>query len=194
VNIAVINYNAGNVRSVLFALERLGIQGNLTEDLEEIRAADGVLFPGVGEAGSAMSYLKEKKLDQAIKELKQPVLGICLGLQLLCRHSEESDTQSLGVYDHEVVKFRSKNLKVPQIGWNIVHHKKSPLFEGIGEEYFYFVHSYYADLGPQTLSKTDYGVEFSSAMQKDNFYAVQFHPEKSGDPGHRLLSNFLKLL
>ncbi|GAA0540941.1 imidazole glycerol phosphate synthase subunit HisH [Chitinophaga japonensis] len=194
---AIIKYNAGNIRSVLFALERLGVSGTVTDDPEEIRSADKVIFPGVGEASTAMQYLRQKGLDKLIVSLQQPVLGICLGLQLLCRHSEENDTTCLGVFDVEVKRFQSpvpNLLKIPQIGWNNIAGLHSTLFEHVPENsYMYFVHSYYAALSPDTVAITNYVINYSAALQKDNFYAVQFHPEKSADAGARLLESFLKL-
>jgi glutamine amidotransferase len=194
-NIVVIDYNAGNVRSVLFALERLGIHGHLTNDHDEIRAADKVIFPGVGEANTTMQYLKAQGLDEVIRSLKQPVLGICLGMQLLCQHSEENDTQCLGIIPQEVVRFRPSNgEKVPHMGWNQVYDLENGIFDSEMEQsFFYFVHSYYVEKGPYTIATTDYVLPFSAALHKDNFYATQFHPEKSGDVGERLLQHFLNL-
>ncbi len=191
--LAIIKYNAGNIRSVTFALERIGIQAIVTDDTAEIRTADKVIFPGVGEASSAMNYLRERNLDEVITSLKQPVLGICLGMQLMCRHSEEGGTKCLGIFDQQVKKFES-NLKVPQIGWNKISDLKSPLFMGVNTgDYMYFVHSYYVELGAHTIATTDYDILYSSALQKDNFYAVQFHPEKSSSAGQQLLENFIKI-
>jgi glutamine amidotransferase len=190
--VVIIKYNAGNIRSVLFALERLGVEAVVTDNPDEIRAADRVIFPGVGEASSAMKYLKEKKLDTLICSLTQPVLGICLGMQLMCSHSEENDTNCLGIFDQKVRLFPNAGLKVPQIGWNNILELKSKLFEGITENaYMYFVHSYYVENCAEAIAKTDYVVEYSCAIQKNNFYAVQFHPEKSGDAGQKILENFL---
>jgi imidazole glycerol-phosphate synthase subunit HisH len=189
----IIKYNAGNVQSVLFALERIGVKGILSDDPQEISSADKVIFPGVGEASSAMAFLKEKKLDGVIKDLKQPTLGICLGMQLLCRHSEEGNTDCLGIFDLPVKKFRG-GLKVPQIGWNTISGLKGKLFEGLKEnEYMYFVHGYYAEKGANAIATTDYILEYSSALQKGNFYGVQFHPEKSSIAGETLLKNFIDL-
>jgi imidazole glycerol-phosphate synthase subunit HisH len=191
--LAIVKYNAGNIRSVTFALERLGVQAIVTDNEEAIRTADKVIFPGVGEASSAMSYLKERALDKVIVSLTQPVLGICLGMQLMCAHSEEGNTTCLGIFDQQVKKFKDK-LKVPQIGWNKINALKSPLFNGIKEnEYMYFVHSYYAELGEYTIAKTEYDLVYSSALHKNNFYAAQFHPEKSSTAGQKLLENFIKL-
>jgi glutamine amidotransferase len=190
--VAVIKYNAGNIRSVLFALERVGIKGEVTDDPQLLRSADKVIFPGVGEASSAMKYLRERKMDDLIVSLKQPVLGICLGMQLMCKYSEEGDTDCLGLFDKTVKRFNGN--KVPQVGWNNICSLHSPLFHGLSENAFmYFVHSYYVEKGTNTIAVTDYEGEFSSAIQKDNFYAVQFHPEKSGKEGEALLRNFLAL-
>ncbi|GAA3940562.1 imidazole glycerol phosphate synthase subunit HisH [Chitinophaga oryziterrae] len=193
----IIKYNAGNIRSVLFALERLGVEGVVTDDPEEIRAADKVIFPGVGEASSAMRYLKERKLDQLITSLEQPVLGICLGMQLMCKYSEENDTPCMGIFDVDVKKFTSpvdNLLKIPQIGWNNITGLYSTMFEHVPENsYMYFVHSYYAALGADTVATANYVINYSAALQKDNFYAVQFHPEKSATEGAKILENFLKL-
>ncbi len=192
-NVAIIKYNAGNTRSVYFALERLGIDSLITDDPEAIRKADKVILPGVGEAGSAMGYLKEKGLDKLIKDLDQPVLGICLGMQLLCRYSEEGNTHCLNIFDQDVQKF-NESKKVPQIGWNTLNQMKGSLFNGIPENAFmYFVHSYYVGPGADTISETDYIIPFSSAIEKNNFFAVQFHPEKSGKYGEQILKNFLRL-
>jgi imidazole glycerol-phosphate synthase subunit HisH len=193
----IIKYNAGNIRSVLFALERLGVEGVVTDDPEEIRGADKVIFPGVGEASTAMRYLKERKLDQLITGLKQPVLGICLGMQLMCKYSEENDTPCMGIFDVDVKRFTSpvdNLLKIPQIGWNNITGLYSTMFEHVPENsYMYFVHSYYAALGADTVATTNYVINYSAALQKDNFYAVQFHPEKSATEGQKILENFLKL-
>ncbi|TXJ23664.1 MAG: imidazole glycerol phosphate synthase subunit HisH [Chitinophagaceae bacterium] len=192
-NTAIVKYNAGNIQSVLFAMERIGAPAMVTDDPELIRKADKVIFPGVGEASSAMKYLRERNLDEVLRSLKQPVLGICLGMQLMCRHSEEGDTACLGLFDTTVRKF-NQGLKTPQIGWNQAASVKGKLFEGLtGSPYFYFVHSYYAGLCDETVAVTEYGINFSSALQKDNFYGVQFHPEKSAEAGQRLLQNFLNL-
>lgn len=193
-NVVLIKYNAGNIQSVLYALERIGVTATVTDDLEQIRSADKVLFPGVGEAFSAMQSLKEKNLDKVIKELKQPVLGICVGLQLMCKHSEERDTQGLGIFDTEVKKFPSIGFKVPQIGWNDIYNLQTDLFMGVQDNsYVYFVHSYYAELSEWTVATADYVVEYSAALQKDNFYGVQFHTEKSAETGEKILRNFIAL-
>ena len=191
--IVIINYGAGNIQSIMFAIERLGFKAVLSNDPEEIKAADKVIFPGVGEASSAMKMLVESGLDNLIPTLKKPVLGICLGMQLMCKSSEEGNTKGLGIFDVEVVKFSNK-VKVPQMGWNQIYNLKSPLFAGINEnEYMYLVHSFYAPLCSETIATTNYEVEYASALQKDNFYGTQFHPEKSGDVGEQILANFLKL-
>jgi len=194
-NIAIIKYNAGNIRSVLYALERVGVTAVVTENHEDIRTADKVIFPGVGEASSAMKYLKEKKLDLLIPELKQPVLGICLGMQLMCSFSEENDTKCLGIFPQKILKFPAEDgFKIPQIGWNNIYNLSSPLFEGIKEnEYVYFVHSYYAEKSEFSIATTNYIQEYSSALHKNNFYATQFHPEKSGIAGQKMILNFLNL-
>lgn len=193
----IIKYNAGNIRSVLFALDRIGVEGIVTDNPEEIRAADRVIFPGVGEASSAMSYLKERNLDKLITDLKQPTLGICLGMQLMCKHSEENNTDCLGIFDVDVKRFQSpvdNLLKIPQIGWNNITGLYSSIFEHVPENsYMYFVHSYYVALSAETVATTNYVINYSSALQKDNFYAVQFHPEKSADAGQQILENFLKI-
>jgi glutamine amidotransferase len=192
--VAIIKYNAGNITSVQFAFKRIGIDTIITNDVNEIRSSDKIIFPGVGEASSAMTYLKENKLDAVIKELKQPVLGICLGMQLMCAHSEEGDTECLGIFTQGVRKFDSNEYKVPQIGWNNIYDLKTPLFSSITNNgYVYFVHGYYAELGENTIAKTDYILPYSSALQKNNFYGVQFHPEKSGDIGEQILKNFIEL-
>jgi len=190
--VVIIKYNAGNIRSVLFALERIGITATVTDNYDEICSADRVIFPGVGEASSAMKYLKEKGLDELICSLKQPVLGICLGMQLMCSHSEENDTPCLGIFEQKVRKFPETTLKVPQIGWNNITDLKSPLFKDIPENsYMYFVHSYYVENCDDAIAKTDYIQEYSSAVHKNNFFAVQFHPEKSGEVGQKILENFI---
>ncbi|MCS6824726.1 MAG: imidazole glycerol phosphate synthase subunit HisH [Cytophagaceae bacterium] len=191
--VVIIKYNAGNVQSVIYALNRLGIEPLLTDIPEEIQRADKVIFPGVGEAGTAMQYLAERKLDKLIRELTQPFLGICLGLQLMCEHSEEGNTTCLGVFPLKVKKFPDQN-KVPQIGWNTLYDLRSPIFKNVAEySHVYFVHSYYAECMDEfTISKTTYSLEYSSSIKKNNFYAVQFHPEKSSDVGSRIIENFLK--
>lgn len=197
-SIAIIQYNAGNVQSVLYALQRLGIDAVVTADPEQIRSADKVIFPGVGAAGTAMDYLKKNKLDKLIASLKQPVLGICLGMQLMCTHSEEDDTTCLGIFQVNVKKFvkpqNDHSLKIPQMGWNTIYQLSSSLFEKVPENsYVYYVHSYCAALSPQTIATTDYTTPYSAAIHKDNFYGVQFHAEKSAEAGARIIANFLKL-
>jgi glutamine amidotransferase len=197
--IAIIKYNAGNIRSVFFALSRLGVEPVVTGDPELIRKADKVIFPGVGEASTTMNSLRESGLDQCIKELRQPVLGICLGLQLMCSTSEEGNAIGLGIFPEQVKKFPLRKadgnlLKVPHIGWNTIDHLKGPLFKGLPDPAFvYFVHSYYAVASENIAAQTSYGVDFASAMQKDNFFATQFHPEKSGRIGELILQNFIAL-
>ena len=191
--IAILKYNAGNVTSVENAIKKLGYEVIITDDFEILKSADKVIFPGVGEASSAMKYLKEKGLGEVIKELKQPVLGICLGMQLMCNSSEEGETQGLGIFDTKVLKFPAEGI-VPQMGWNNFTSVKSELFQGIEiEDNCYFVHSYYAEICAETIAINDYILPFSAALQRDNFYATQFHPEKSGDIGQRILKNFLEL-
>ncbi len=192
--VAIVKYNAGNVESVKNALNRLNIEPILTDAAEELRAADRVIFPGVGEASSAMGYLRNLGLDSVIKSLKQPVLGVCLGMQLLCESSEENETDCLGILPYHVKKFESNELKIPQMGWNNIFNLQSPLFDGIAENAFvYFVHSFYVESGAETVATADYGLNFSAAVQHKNFYAVQFHTEKSGAVGEQILGNFLKL-
>lgn len=191
--IVIINYGAGNIQSIKFALKRLGVEAILSDNESEIRKADKVIFPGVGEASSAMAKLKASGLDKVIPTLKQPVLGICLGMQLLCNSSEEGNTKGLGIFDIDVIRF-SKDVKVPQIGWNQISSLKTNLFKGITEnEFMYLVHSYYAPLCEEAISTSQYGIKYSSALQKDNFYGVQFHPEKSSAAGEQILKNFLEL-
>jgi glutamine amidotransferase len=191
--IAIINYGAGNIQSILFAIERLGYTAVLTNHPDEIQQADKVIFPGVGEASYAMQKLIESGLDSLIPNLKQPVLGICLGMQLMCHHSEEGNTDGLGIFDANVIRF-SNNVKVPQMGWNQIFNLKSPLFQGINDnEYMYLVHSYYVPNCKEAIATTNYDLEYASALQKNNFYGTQFHPEKSGDLGEQILGNFLKL-
>ena len=195
-NIAIVKYNAGNIYSVVNALKRLGIEPLLTDDAELLAKADKVLFPGQGEASGAMSYLKERRLDEVIKNLKQPVLGICVGQQLLCKHSEEGNTDCIGIFDAEVKRFcptRHED-KVPAMGWNALYNTKSSLFKGFADnEFVYFVHSYYVPLCDATIATADYILPYSAALCKDNFYSTQFHPEKSGSVGERILKNFLEI-
>ena len=189
----IINYGAGNIKSIQFAFKRLGVDAILSNNIDEIRAADKVIFPGVGEASTAMKMLQESRLDKVIPTLKQPVLGICLGMQLMCNSSEEGDTKGLGIFNVKVKKF-SKAVKVPQMGWNVIYDLKSDLFTGIKEkEFMYLVHSFYAENCKEVIATTDYEIEYASALQKDNFYGVQFHPEKSGVEGAKILQNFLNL-
>lgn len=191
--IIIINYGAGNIKSIQFAFKRLGFDAILSNNIDEIKNADKIIFPGVGEASSAMQKLKESGLDTLIPTLKQPVLGICLGMQLLCTSTEENNTNGLGIFNTKVKRF-SNEVKVPQIGWNSVSNLKSDLFKNIKEEEFmYLVHSYYAESCDEQIATTNYGVNYASALQKDNFYGVQFHPEKSSKAGEQLLKNFLKL-
>ena len=195
-SITIVQYNAGNIQSVLYALERLGVAATVTDDPAMIQAADKVIFPGVGEASTAMAYLKERNLDQLIVSLKQPVLGICLGMQLMCGHSAENDTTCLGIFEEQVLAFKATEvgIKVPQIGWNNIANLKNELFNGIPENSFaYFVHGFYAGLGDNTIATTDYIQPYSSALQKNNFYGVQFHPEKSAAVGEQIIQNFLSL-
>lgn len=199
-NLSIIDYKSGNVRSVLFALERIGISAVVSNDPEVIRSSDKIIFPGVGEAGSAMRYLRGRRLDEVILSLKQPVLGICLGMQLLCRHSEEGDTTCLGIFDTSVKSFSSsanvknQGLKVPHIGWNTIYGLETDLYRSVSEQApVYFVHSYYAGYCDHTIAKAHYGIEYSASLKRDNFYATQFHPEKSGDVGQSILENFIKL-
>jgi glutamine amidotransferase len=206
--LAIIKYNAGNIQSVLNALERLGVNAEVTDNAEKIRTADKVIFPGVGEASSAMRSLKENDLDKIIKELKQPVLGICVGMQLLCEHSEENDTECLGIVPVKVKRFPTSpfypavsgreghraSLKVPQVGWNTIFDLQSPLFKNIPDKsYIYNVHSYYAEDSQYTIAKCEYGLEYAAAIKKDNFYGVQFHTEKSAEVGDKIIKNFLEL-
>ena len=193
-NIAIIKYNAGNIQSVLYALERIGVEAVVTDDPVQIQKADKVIFPGVGEASSAMQYLRERKLDEVIKNLKQPVLGICLGMQLMCKHSEENDTDCMNIFDVTVKRFSTNDpsVKIPQMGWNNIYDLKTNLFRDVPENSFiYLVHSYYAGLCDETIATCNYVQPYSAALQKDNFYGVQFHPEKSADAGERILKNFL---
>lgn len=191
--VVIINYGAGNIQSIKFAIKRLGYEAILSDNPEEIKAADKVIFPGVGEASSAMEKLKTTGLDTLIPTLKQPVLGICLGMQLMCKYCEEGNTQGLGIFDVDVVKF-NKNVKVPQIGWNQIQNLKSEIFKGIKDkEYMYLVHSYYVPLNNEAIATTEYGIKYASALQEKNFYGVQFHPEKSSLAGEQILKNFLEL-
>ena len=191
--LVIIDYGAGNIKSIQFAFKRLGVDAILSSNIEEIKGADKIIFPGVGEASSAMKMLKESGLDIIIPTLKQPVLGICLGMQLMCNQTEEGNTQGLGIFDVTVKKF-SKDVKVPQMGWNTITNLQSDLFEGLTDkDYMYLVHSYYAENSSESIAKTTYDVEYASALQKDNFYGVQFHPEKSGKSGERILQNFLNM-
>lgn len=194
--VAIIKYNAGNICSVDYALKRLGVDAVITADQDVLRAADKVIFPGVGEAGTTMNFLRASGMDQLIKDLRQPVLGICLGMQLMCRHSEEGNADCLGIFNTEVKRFNSEKHedKVPHMGWNTLMQTNSRLFKGFTqEEYVYFVHSYYVPVNDCTAAVTDYILPFSAALHKDNYYATQFHPEKSGGVGERILMNFLTL-
>lgn len=211
--IVIVKYNAGNIQSVLYALERIGVAAIVTDDHAEIRSADKVIFPGVGEASTAMRYLKQRNLDSLIKTLTQPVFGICLGMQLMCAHSEENDTPCLGIFEEQVKRFNTNGqiegttdmaaspeqegkavLKIPQIGWNTISHLSTDLFRHVPEgAYIYLVHSYYAALGEHTIARTNYIRSYSAALKKSNFYGVQFHPEKSAATGEQILKNFLKL-
>ncbi len=191
--VVIIKYNAGNIQSVKFALNRIGIEPIITDSPNEIQSADKVIFPGVGEASSAMKYLNDKGLNKIIPNLKQPVIGICLGMQLMCKRSEEGNTDCLGIFDQQVLKFKG-DVKVPQVGWNNIYNLKSPLFKNITEnEFQYFVHGYYVGKSENAIATTNYITEYSSALQKGNFYGVQFHPEKSAEAGEQLLKNFIEL-
>jgi glutamine amidotransferase len=198
-DLVIIKYNAGNIQSVLYALERIGVNALVTDDYEQIQSAGKVIFPGVGEASSAMRYLKEHKLDELIKNLQQPVLGICLGMQLMCAHSEENDTTCLGIFNEQVRHFTpssggGRGEKVPQIGWNNIFNLKTELFKDLPENsYCYFVHGYYAALGEHTIATADYIQPYSAALHKKNFYGAQFHPEKSAKAGEQILKNFLSI-
>ncbi len=202
-NLAIIKYNAGNIQSVLNALERLGFKAEVTDDPEQIKAADKVIFPGVGAASSAMQSLQQNNLDRVIKDLKQPVLGICVGMQLLCKHSEESDTECLNIVPVKVKKFvfpslpgegLGVRLKIPQVGWNTIYDLQTSLFNRIANNsYIYNVHSYYAEDSPYTIAKCNYGINYAAAIRKDNFYGVQFHTEKSATTGDKIIQNFLEL-
>lgn len=194
--VAVIKYNAGNIRSVDCALRRLGVEAVVTDDKEKLKAADKIIFPGVGEAETTMNHLRANGMDTFIKELRQPVLGICLGMQLMCRRSEEGATDCLGIFDTDVLRFapRRHEDKVPHMGWNTIDHLRIDLFNGLrDEEFVYFVHSYYVPLCEHTAAQTDYILPFSAALHKDNFYATQFHPEKSSKAGEKIIKNFLEL-
>jgi imidazole glycerol-phosphate synthase subunit HisH len=194
VKVAIVKYNAGNIRSVDHALKRLGVEAVITDDHDFIRKADRVIFPGVGEAATTMNYLKERKLDSLLRELTCPVLGICLGQQLMCRWSEEGDTNCIGIFDQVVKRFPAGGLKVPHMGWNSLDRVSGTLFpKELQGSYVYFVHSYYVPVCDDTAAESSYMVPFSAAMQRDNFFATQFHPEKSGDPGEEILKQFLKL-
>ena len=195
-NVARVKYNAGNVYSVVNALRRMGVEPLLTDDAEALRKADRVFFPGQGHAGEAMDYLRARRLDEVIRDLKQPVFGICVGQQLLCRHSEEGDTDCIGIFDAEVKRFQPKNHedKVPCMGWNQLYDLKSPLYKDLTDgAYVYFVHSFYVPVCTETIATTDYILPYSASMQKDNFYTCQFHPEKSGKVGEQILQNFLSI-
>jgi glutamine amidotransferase len=195
--LVIIKYNAGNIRSVLYALDRIGVSATVTDEPADLLAADKVIFPGVGEASTAMDYLRERGLDELIRGLRQPVLGICLGMQLMCSYSEENDTECLGIFRERVKKFEPVgiSLKVPQIGWNNIYGLKTPLFDGVEENsYCYFVHGYYAALGDHTIARTDYVGPYSSGLRRNNFYGVQFHPEKSAGVGERILRNFMEII
>jgi imidazole glycerol-phosphate synthase subunit HisH len=195
-NLAIVKYNAGNIQSVLYALERIGATATVTDDIDALQKADKVIFPGVGEASSAMRYLREKKLDLVLKNLQQPVLGICLGMQLMCAWSEENDTTCLNIFSEQVKRFNpaDPSIKVPQIGWNTISNLSSPLFDKIPDNsYCYFVHGYYAARGNHTIAVTDYVQPYSAALQYKNFYGLQFHPEKSAATGEQILRNFLAI-
>lgn len=196
-NVVIVKYNAGNIQSVLFALERIGVKATVTDDKKLIQSADKVIFPGVGEASTAMKYLTERELDKVIISLKQPVLGICLGMQLLCDYSEENDTKCLGIFEYVKVRrftMTSSTFKIPQVGWNTITDLKGKLFSSIKENtYCYFVHSYYAEANSFSVAATNYIQPYCSALQRDNFYGVQFHPEKSAKAGEKILKNFLTI-
>ena len=194
-DVAIVKYNAGNIYSVVNAMKRLGIEPVLTDDAEMLKKADRVLFPGQGQAREAMEYLKAHQLDQVIKNLKQPVLGICVGQQLLCRHSEEGDVDCIGIFDVDVKRFQPQKHedKVPAMGWNEIYDLKTELYKGLSHPYSYFVHSYYVPLCKETIAKADYILPYSASLHKDNFYTCQFHPEKSGKVGEQILKNFLEI-
>lgn len=192
--VSILKYNAGNTTSVQFALERLGVESVVTNNHEEIMSSDKVIFPGVGEASSAMKFLKQSGLNEVVLKLKQPVLGICLGMQLMCEHSEEGDTPGLGIFSVRVKRFNAVSEKVPHMGWNTVENLKSAIFRDVNDHaYLYYVHSYYAQLCSDTIAVTDYVQPYSAALNRNNFFGVQFHPEKSGTAGERILKNFLVL-
>ena len=185
--------SAGNILSVVYGLQRIGIDAEITSDTDKIRTADKVIFPGVGQACATMAYLHEHHLDEVIVGLKQPVLGICIGLQIMCAHSEEGNVDCLGIFDEEVKRFNHSDFKIPQIGWNTIQHDGNPLFSGLTQnDYVYYVHSYYVGTGKNTIATTNYIHSYSAALQKNNFYAVQFHPEKSGTVGEKILQNFIE--
>ena len=192
--VAIVKYNAGNTVSVANALHRLGVEPVVTDSADDLRSADRVIFPGVGEASTAMAYLRERSLDEVITSLTQPVLGVCLGMQLMCSYSEENETDCLGILPYRVRRFESDTLKVPHTGWNRITNLKSLLFDGVDEgSHVYFVHGYYVETGVDTTAATEYGIGFSAGVDRDNFHAIQFHPEKSGEIGARILENFLKI-
>ena len=194
-DVAIVKYNAGNIYSVVNAMKRLGIEPVLTDDAEKLQKADRVLFPGQGQAREAMEYLKAHRLDQIIKDLKQPVLGICVGQQLLCRHSEEGNVDCIGIFDVDVKRFQPQRHedKVPAMGWNEIYDLRSELYKGLDQPYTYFVHSYYVPICEETIAKADYILPYSASLRKDNFYTCQFHPEKSGKVGEQILKNFLEI-